>query len=143
MEWCSKTCQGFLFGLVHIEDGVQLRELQQLCYLGSGIAKLQGTPRLSLIAFALRAGLPFSVVILEYRGAARRADGLIDSALRHDEFTETAAVDVGYIFEVEQNSVVALGNFIADRLPKYGERITRCDLARKIDDKDAVELSCG
>ena len=126
---------------MYIENGVQLRELQQFGYLRSGITEFQRTPRLSLIAFALRARIPVSVIVFEDRGTARRADRLIDGSLSHDQFAETAAVDVRYIFQVEQNSIVTLRNFVANRLTEESKRIAGGDLTRQINDKDAIELS--
>src|SRR5262245_20616173 len=106
---------------MYIEDGVQLGELQQFRYLRSRIAEFQRTPHLPLNPFALWARLPLAVVIFENRGAAGSTYRLVDSSLRHDEFTEPAAVDVGHILQVEQNFIMAFRNFVANRLPENGE----------------------
>ena len=129
--YSDKTGNGILFGFVHIEDGVQLGELQQVGHLAAGIGEFQLAPGLPLVAAALRAGLPLAIVILEHRRAAGSADRLSDGAQRHDQFTETAAVDVGDIFKIEQNPGVPLRDFVANRIAESRQRVACSDSSRQ------------
>ena len=128
---------------MNVEDGIKLRELQQIGHLAAGIAQFELTPWLPVSAFALWARVPVSLVIFENSGAAFGASRLCDSAERHDQFTETAAVDVRNVFEIQQDLVVALGHLIADSLAQCWKRISGCDLTREIYDEDGVCPSGG
>lgn len=129
-----------MLGLVYVKNRVQFRELEEFGDLGSGIAELQRAPRLSLSAFALRAWIPVSIVILEYGGAAFGADHLSDGALCHDQLTEATAIDVAHVLQVEEYLVVALGDFVADGLPEQHNRVACSNLSGKVDDTHAVDL---
>ena len=126
---------------MHIENGIQLRELQQVGYLAPRIAQLELAPWLAFRALALRTRVPITFLILEYSGSAFCTRSLSDGAERHDQFTETTAVDIGDIFEIEQDFVVPLGNLIPDRLAQHGERFARCDLTGEIDNEYRVRPS--
>ena len=56
--------------LMNIENSVQLRELQQIRHLPAGIAQLELSPGLSLLAVALRANVPVAIFIFEDSSAA-------------------------------------------------------------------------
>src|SRR5262245_7014472 len=95
--------QRFLFGLVNLKNRVKLRELKQVRDLPAGAAQFELSPWLSFGAFTLWAGIPIAVVVFEYGGSAFRADHLGNSAQGHDQFTESTAVDIGHILQVQQD----------------------------------------
>ena len=128
---------------MNVEDGIKLRELQQIGHLAAGIAQFELTPWLPVSALALWARIPVSLVIFENSGAAFGASRLCDSAERHDQFTETAAVDVRNVFEIQQDLVMALGHLIADGLTQCRKGIAGRDLTREIYDEDGVCPSGG
>ena len=126
---------------MHIENGIQLRELQQVGHLAPRIAQFELAPWLAFGALALRTGVPITFLILEYSGSAFCTRRLSNGTERHDQFTETTAVDIGDVFEVEQDFVVPFGNLISDRLAQRGERLARCDLTGEIDNEYRVRPS--
>lgn len=133
-----KTRQRVRLGFVNVKNTVQLGELKQVCHLSSRIAQLQLAPGLAFLALTLGTVIPIAVFILEHRGTALSTDGLSHGPQRHDQLTKTTAIDVGNVFQVEQDSVVTFRHFIPDRLPQSRERFARRDSTGKIHDRNGV-----
>src|SRR5207247_450269 len=138
----GETRQRFLLGLVHIENSVQLGELEQVRDLPAGAADLHLTPCFPLFALTLRAGIPVSIFIFENSRATGRADGLRHGADGHDQFAQTAAIDVRNISQIEKDLIVAVRDFIADRLPESRDGITCDNPSGKINDVNSIRPSC-
>jgi hypothetical protein len=115
-----------------IKNGIQSGELQQIGHLPAGVSEFELPPGLSLFAGALRARAPLPVLVFKYCCAAGRADCLRHGAERHDEFTQSAAIDVGNILQVEKDFVLPGGNLVSDGLAKSSQGIAGCDPAGKI-----------
>src|SRR5215831_186509 len=126
---------------MHIENGIQLRELQQVGHLAARIAQFELAPWLAFRALALRTRVPIPFLILEYGGSALCTRRLSDGTECHDQFTETAAVNIGDVFEIEQDFIVSLGNLVSNGLAQYGECLASCYLTGEIDNEYRVRPS--
>jgi len=101
---------GRCFVVFHIEDGVELRDLQQIVNL---LGQVQQFDFASL---------------------------LFGSSEGTDKFADTRAVDIVYFAEVQEDSVLPFGKQVAHRITKSFGTFTQGDSAPKTDDRDAIRL---
>src|SRR5262245_12776408 len=97
--------------------------MQQVGNLPAGIGKFELSPWTALAAAALSAWLPLPVVIFEERRAAGRTDRLRHGSKRQHKFSETAAIDVSDVFQIDQYARVSFGDLIADRITESRDRV--------------------
>src|SRR4029078_604720 len=71
------------------------------------------------------------------------ADGLSDSAECHDEFAEAGTVNVGHVSEVEQDAVMPVGNFFANRAAQGSQSVAGGDTAGKVEYRYSIRASFG
>src|SRR5262245_29217780 len=100
---------------MHVKNRVQLCEVQQIPDLAARVGELELSPGFPARAVALRTALPAAVVVPKQCGSTVGADGLSDRAEREHKFAQPAAIDIRNLLEVDENFIIAFGDFIANR----------------------------
>ena len=102
---------GQWFAVFHLEDGVELRDLQQVAdFLGQ---------------------------VQQFEFAAL----FFGSGEGTDKLFETGAVDIVHVAQVQQDPSVPLGEQVVHRLTYSYAALTKGDSALKVGDQDAIRLT--
>src|SRR5882672_3586712 len=99
------------FVFLHIEDGVELRDLQKVVDLLGQVQQFE-----------------FAALFL-------------GSGEGTDKFADTRAVDIVHVAQVQQDSFLPLGKQVVHRVTHSCAAFTESDSAPKVDDRDVIRLT--